>query len=328
MASLILTHLGDSCPSYIQDCVYQFRLFNPSTPLYLILEPVHKSNIFWTGLEKAHGVKLIYSDTLTKTSHHFEFQTSYADDVKFRRGYWKHVRERFFYIEELMMKEGLRDVISMEYDVMVYGQFSKILPTLQSGAQTLRFVMDNSVRGHPAFLYIPSVEELNKFTVFLAGIQGMPYEDMQSLAFFSKLHAVHHFPVITEERNKSLPIRRSAVGHVESNPSYLSEDSESFGVLFDSLCAGQYLGGIDSRNTGGHKFLNYENETALYRFTEMPFDWRKDTTSGLWQPFLDNRPLFTIHVHSKALMCFLSDRASAPTADYDVGHVFQSLLPN
>jgi len=326
MASLILTHLGDSAPHYAKDCVHQFRLFNPSTPLYLILEPEHNTS-FWEVLARSHSVTLVYTNTLAPTPQHLEFQTKYSDDLKFRRGYWKHVRERFFYVEELMLRDGLVDVISMEYDVLVYGEFDYLLPRLQAGPGTLRMVMDNSSRGHPAFLYIPNAAEFTKFTTFLAAIQAMPYEDMQSLAFYSQLFELHYFPVITEARNRTQPVRRSLVGHLEVSPKYLSEDSEVFGVLFDSLCAGQYLGGVDSRNTRGEKFLNYENEKALYRFKEMPFEWRQDA-GRRWQPYLDGRLLFTIHMHSKALDCFLSDRLARPLADYDVSSVYSQLLPD
>ena len=44
MASVILTHLGDSVPPYLRDCVHQLRIFNPATPVYVIANPVHTSS--------------------------------------------------------------------------------------------------------------------------------------------------------------------------------------------------------------------------------------------------------------------------------------------
>jgi hypothetical protein len=58
----------------------------------------------------------------------------------------------------------------------------------------------------------------------------------------------------------------------------------------------------------------------------MPFEWRLEGTQ--WRPYLDHRPLFTIHVHSKALSSFLSDRTGPPTCDYDVAVINAGLLPN
>jgi hypothetical protein len=268
----------------------------------------------------------VYTNTLTPTQHHIEFQKSYSGDTEFRKGYWKHVRERFYFIEELMIRDTLHDVISMEYDVLVYGSFQDLLTKLQSSHQTLRMVRDNDDRGHPAFMYIPTAEYIGQFNVFLTSLASLPYEDMQALGLFAKLFPIHYFPVISEHRRSLIPNRKSACGHMSTDSYYLSEDSEHFGLLFDSLVVGQWIGGVDSRNTRGAKITRYENESALYNIREMTFGWAKD--GELWRPILDNRPLMTIHVHSKALSCFLSDRSSVPMDDYDVTALYKSLLPN
>jgi len=325
MSSIILTHLGESIPLYIKDCVHQIRIWN-TVPIYIILEPCHKDQAFWTSLHTVYSVTLVYTDTLIPTEHHKIFQRDYKGDTAFRKGYWKHVRERFFYIEELMERESLRDAISMEYDVLLYTSLETLKEKFRTSHQTLRMVMDNPSRGHPAFLYIPSVNEIRMFSMFLVSLLNVACEDMQSLALFSQTHEVHYLPVITEQLNRSKPVRRSLVGHESSNTWHLSEDSEHFGVLFDSLVVGQWIGGIDSRNTRGNKALFYQNESALYSIKEMKFQWIRE--NGLWKPMLDDRPLVTIHIHSKALHSFLSDRVEYPSPDYNVESVNKSLLPN
>jgi hypothetical protein len=326
MASVILTHLGGSIPLYIKDCVHQLRLWNPNTPIYIILEPMHKENVMWAIIESFYAVNLVYTDTLFPTAHHTEFRVNFKGDLAFRTGYWKLVKERFFYIEELIAREHLKDTISMEYDVLVYYSLETLKHKLRSSHRTLRMVMDNDTRGHPGFMYIPTIEALNTFNTFLSSIAGLPYSDMDALSLYVKLFDIHFLPVITESRNRSIAHRCAKNGYSCPDTSFLSEDSEHLGVLFDSAVAGQWLGGVDSRNTGGHKALNYENEGALYSIREMPFEWRKH--GELWQPILDNRVLATIHVHSKALSCFVSDRVDRPTPDYDVNQVYASLVPN
>ncbi len=328
MSALILTHLGESVPQYCRDCVHQFRLWNPTTPVFLILERLHVGAKFWKHLETMYGVQLIFTDVLEPTTHHKEFQKTYDGDTAFRKGYWKHVRERFFFVEELMIQKNLTHVISMEYDVLVYADFTELLAKFIASHQTLRFVKDNKDKGHPAFLYIPNAGELQKFTELLTGLNGLPYEDMQALAMYSHLFEAHMLPVITEARRKTIPIRTSFVGHSEVEPAYLSEDSEHFGVLFDSLVVGQWIGGIDPRNSRGQESVGYLNESALYSMREMPFEWVCGGTNKLWQPMLDERPLVMIHMHSKALHSFLSDRETVPKADYAIQEVYASLLPN
>lgn len=324
MASVILTHLGDSVPPYLKDCVHQLRIFNPTTPVYVILDPVHKTNSFFLDLQPS--VQLRFTDDLTPTTQHTEFLTNFKGDTAFRKGYWRHVKERFFFVEEVMIQESLTDTISMEYDVLVYGNLTELCRKLDRLPKTLRMVMDNDTRGHPAFLYFPTVADARSLTTFFAAVAAMPYEDMQTLALYSKIFPTHFFPVLTEARNHSVPSRRSQQGNTSPSTHFLSEDSEALGVLFDSLVVGQWVGGIDSRNTGGRKIVNYENEGALYSIREMPFEWQN--IDGRWRPILDNRLLFTIHVHSKALSCFLSDRVAPPSADYDVSAVNAGLLAN
>ncbi len=330
MSALILTHLGESRPPYIHDCIHQFRLWNPTTPAYLILEPIHRDrpHPFWNRNNLSQKIQLIYTDELTPTQQHKEFVRTYVGDTGFRKGYWRHVRERFYFIEELMLQRSLTHVISMEYDVLVYARFSELLEKFKTSHQTLRFVKDNRDRGHPAFLYIPNTAEIEKFTIFLTGLNGLNYEDMQALNMFSYMFETHCIPVLSEERQKSIPIRKSEHGLFESNSEYLSEDAQHFGILFDSLVVGQWIGGIDPRNSNGFMTLGHLNETAFYSMRELTFGWAKTEDGSLWRPILDNWPLAMIHLHSKALSCFLSDRPTLPVPDYNIQNIKHDLEPN
>jgi hypothetical protein len=328
MVSVVLTHLGESVPVYIEDCVHQLRLWNPTIPIYIILERCHESHCFWQTLVDNYGSHLVYTDTLTQTEAHREFQSGFSGDVRFRKGYWKHVQERFFFMEELMAKENLKDVFSMEYDILVYGSLSDLNTKLRSLAPKLRMVMDNEDRAHPGFLYIPTVSDISQFNTFLTSVSSTGMTDMEILRMYTRVFEsqVSFFPVITEARNRSVRHRRSQVGNTSADPFFLSQDSDTLGALFDSAVVGQWVGGIDPRNTGGRKITNYVNEGALYSILEMPFTW--ENSKGLWRPLVDNVPQFTIHMHSKALKGFLSDRSTMPTDDYDVRAIMAQLQPN
>ena len=328
MGSLILTHLGESVPPYMRDCIHQIRLWNISTPIYIILWPCHTGE-FWSNLVSDYNVTLVYTNTLVETQHHTYFLNNFIGDMNFRKGYWRHVKERFFFIEELMLRESLEQCISMEYDVLVYMSLDRLFEKLRQSHQTMRMVRDNDERGHPAFLYIPTAKQIREFTLFILKIIKSPLEDMQSLATYADIHPnnVHYFPVITETRNRTIPSRKSISGHTTSDPKYLSEDSEYFDMLFDSLVIGQWVSGVDSRNIGGTKITHYMNESALYQIDEMKFEWKKSLQTYLWIPILDGLQVCTIHMHSKALKSFLSDRSDYPCDDYNVSDIHKGLLP-
>ena len=327
--TIIITHLGESTPLYMKSCINQIFLWNYNVIVYIIIDPCHKDNQFFSNIRDNYNVVLIYTDSLRRTDTHAFFLEKFTGDTTYRKGYWRHVKERFFFIEELMIQNNLTDVLAMEYDVLLYVNVSTILKHLK-GTKTLRIVRDNDERGHPGFMFIPSVEAIRGFNIFLNTLIHRALDDMQSLAEYAVEYSdrIQYFPVITEARNRAVMNRESNCGHISKNPWYLSEDSETFQVLFDSAVVGQWVGGIDSRNTGGDKVSKYENESALYSIKEMSFQWKKNINNFLWQPVLDGRILATIHVHSKALESFLSDRPDYPKDDYEVNTVYRSLVPN
>jgi len=329
MSSVILTHLGESVPLYIKDCVHQIRLWS-DIKIYVILEPVHKMNEFWTGLVSMYSVILVFTDTLQITDHHTAFRNGFQGDTKFRKGYWKHVKERFFYIEELMARDSLEQCVSMEYDVLIYMDLNLVIDKLKKSFQTLRFVRDNDERGHPAFLYCPTVLTIREFNLFLVKILDTPLEDMQALAAYAHNYPekVRSLPVLTNDTNFNIRDRISKCGHTVKDPGMLSLNANEFGFLFDSLVVGQWVGGIDSRNMRGKKVSQYENESAVYTIHELGFSWKKDPNTFLWKPYCKTVPLVMIHVHSKSLASFMSDRSDYPKDDYDVSTVYKSLLPN
>jgi hypothetical protein len=334
---LALIHLGEAEPPYLKDCVKQLRLWSPAAAgharIYIVLEPVHRRadgqpTLFWHDLVEEYAVQLRYTDELGPTAEHLAFREKYKGDTTFRKGYWRHVKERFFFMEELMIKECLPDMIAMEYDIMLYSPIEYLAGHLRQYAKgRLAFVMDAESRGHPGFMFIGSQHVIHVLNDCFMQLATKPFEDMQTLAIFKSYYPdyVATMPVMTPQR-RGTGERKSLKGDVSANPSFLSDGFGELNILFDSLSIGQLLGGVDPRNSGGQKMVGYVNETALYSPLEMEIAWTR--AGPLWIPLLDGVPLVTIHMHSKALAAFLSDRETVPMADYDVAAVQAGLEPN
>jgi hypothetical protein len=336
MDSLALFHLGEFVPLYLRDCVHQLRLWSPigKSRIFIVVEPVHRTpeglpTPFWDELVNTYGVELCYTDELQPTEAHISFRQHYKGDTGFRNGYWRHVKERFFYMEELMRKERLSDMIAMEYDILLYGPIDVLSTLLRAYARgRITYAMDAHVRGHPGFLYLPCPEAAEHLAKFFLQLVAEPYDDMQTLALYREIYkgVVATLPLITPERNASISPRKSLVGLECAETEFLSNGFEEMGCLFDSLSVGQCIGGIDPRNSSGKATVGMINETALYSMEEMPFGWTK--IMDLWIPVLDGKPLATMHMHSKALAPFLSDHNDMPKADYDIATLKASLEPN
>jgi hypothetical protein len=334
MSCIVLTHLGPSVPTYMEYCCHQIRLWNPhSLPVYLILEGEHHMNKpFFLSLQEKYDITIVYTESLKPTEDHLKFNEFFKDQkelLKFRNGYWKFVKERFFLIEELMRARELKHVISMEYDILVYVPIREaLLHKFQVSHQTIRVVKDNQERAHPGFMYIPNPDVMAHFNSFV--LQGLPEkkDDMATLLMYGTKYPtlLNYLPCITEKRNMTHATRNSRVGkHKCENPWFLSQDSEHFQVIFDSAVIGQAVGGIDPRNTNGKKVSPYLNESALYTILEAPLGWGQEPETKKWFPVWDNRRVLTIHMHCKALKSFLSDRVDMPDDDYDVDEVMKTL---
>jgi hypothetical protein len=328
MSIVVLPHLGASIPPYLEDCVHQIRLWNKDTYIFIILDPVHKNVEFWNRLKSTYDVIYQYTDRLEPTLAHRLFNASYKCDTAFRQGYWRYVVERFFFVEELMLALDITHCIVMEYDILIYTDLAKLTTKFKASYPTCRIACDNKIRASPGFIYVPNAEEMGKITAFIQRNVSTGLNDVDLFGKYANEHpeSIHYLPLIAEARNKSITPRKSATGHMDANPYYLSQDSEHFGVLFDAAAVGQYVGGIDPRNIGGRKSGSYENETALYSIKEMPLEWMR--TNGLWQPMLDTRPLVMIHLHCKSLASFRSDRATTPADDYEVRDILPGLVKN
>ena len=128
---IILTHLGESVPPYLRDCVRQIRLWNSIAVIYLILDDCHKNKEFFTALDDEYDVRLVFRTMLKETPEHKYFLRNFKGDLVFRKGYWRHVKERFFLIQELMMKEDLTNALAMEYDVLLYINIDSMIKELK-----------------------------------------------------------------------------------------------------------------------------------------------------------------------------------------------------
>jgi len=306
--SLVLVHLGKDMPNHLIDCIRQVRIWSPSFPVYVVLDEEHMATAFSSVLQSL--AEIVYTSEINTVSGHLRFLENYSGDTKFRGKYWRHVKERFYYIYELMLQKNLENVIYSEYDVMFYHPLEDIVKKLE-GSKTIRCVRSEAERAHPATLFIPSVTQAQTLATFMGDDKG--WDDMVALGRYCNEYSVQYLPCCP---STYLP---SAI--------FLSETFEKIGILFDSLVFGQYLGGVDVRNTNGVKKLYHDNELSWYHFRDFRFSWEQDEEKR-WFPTVDGHKLVTIHCHSKATKCFLSNREDTPLANYNAAALLRSLQPN
>lgn len=273
---LVLVHIGDHFPSYINDCIAQVNLVS-QVPVHILLERKHVPLL--QGRYTAFPL-----DTLPIDELHKKFEDTCTLDPHMRGGFWKYATKRFFYLHTHMKRQGLKDVFHIENDNLVFQDFTKQLALFQT--KEMWCIMDAEDRCIPGFLYFknPSIVERLLHTCIDCAKTGM--NDMQGLARFQKENAdVGCLPIITQ--------------YCDPIPSKYYEHANSFGALFDGACVGQYLGGVDPRNQGGDT-RGFINETTVFKCDRVVLTWKEG------KPYLNSLPLVNLHIHSKDLKLWSS----------------------
>lgn len=307
--SIVFVHLGPALPAWTVEALAQARLFN-SCPIILAAEA--------TALEAASlppDVTTVALEELGVSPKQAAFRQASPLDRDFRGGFWTYTTERFFVLESIMARLGLRQVVHLENDVLLYADLAGLAPKLAALYPGLAATFDNDQRCVPGLVYVADAAALSGLTDFilfhLARLRSLPPEQLRGLNDMSLLGGyripgtVGALPVVPPDYPAPL---KSAAGHAAADPALYSRDFAALGLVFDAAALGQYLGGVDPRNQAGDS-RGFINESCV-------FDARLLKTrmvigaDGLKRPVVETssgiHPVANLHIHAKALAGFLS----------------------
>ncbi len=271
---LILVHIGPQFPDYINDCISQASRFI-GIPIHVIL-PHQFIPLLSPGVIP-HPIESLSSPYID------QFEQMSKLDSSFRNGFWKYATLRFFYIHAYAKKAGLNDIFHIEYDNLIYYDFAKKIDIFRQ--KDMWLVLDSPSRCIPSFMYFKNASALEHLLPQLIHTSSRGMNDMESLAKYYNTN---------KSKVGLLPI----VINYPNIPQEYYENAFMFGCLFDGACVGQYIGGVDPRNTPGDT-RGFINETSIFRCDRVNIEWK--TVNSLNCPFLNNMPMVNLHIHSKEL---------------------------
>jgi hypothetical protein len=218
----------------------------------------------------------------------FGFTNKTTLDSEFRNGFWKHTSSRFFLLYSFMEKTGLKNVIHIENDVLLYYNCNE---TLTFETNQLYIPFDTYERNIASIVYIPDSDIFGKI---------LEHYDFGN-------NDMYNFGTIREKTGliQTLPI------FIDSN----SENRERAFVcagytkyIFDAAAIGQFVGGVDPRNTPGDS-RGFVNETCVIKYCdEGTIVWK--VIDDLKKPFIQIGeivvPIFNLHIHCKNLSIYAS----------------------
>jgi hypothetical protein len=272
MPTLVLVHIGQHFPAYINTCIAQVRAVS-SIPIHLLINEVNRTKV-------AGDVNIFTLETIPETDKRRTFEKTNTLDTQFHNGFWKSCTMRFIYMYEHVIAQNLTDVFHIENDNLVYVDFLPKLAVFQS--KPMWCVMDAPTRCIPSFLYFKSHEIMARLVDTCTQHAARSSSDMFALADF-----------FNNNRNQvgALPIIGT---YKETIDPMFYEHSSAFGCLFDGAAIGQYIGGIDPIHTSDDT-RGFINETTVIKCDKMTVSWKDKVLT------LNGLPLVNLHIHSKDL---------------------------
>lgn len=228
-------------------------------------------------------IQLIDIETLNNT---FEYEKKGGLDKYFRNGFWHLTSLRFFYIYEFMKQYEICDVIHLENDAPIYYNCEAIIDIFDKNYVYIPF--DTFTRNIASIMYIPNKD------VFKNILDNYDFNknDMEIFAIIkANTGLIKNFPIFIKTENLS------------DEQNFTCENSDIFPFIFDAAAIGQYVGGIDPRNTDLKDTRGFINETCIIKYNNYKI-WFEEI-NGQKKPFIliDDKkiPIFNLHIHCKKL---------------------------
>lgn len=210
---------------------------------------------------------------------------------KFRGGFWIKTTERFFVLEQFMDKFSCPALFHAELDNLIF-DVSSLAPKLDSFGKGVFCPRDALDRGIASLFYINEVDALRDMLLQLSQNSTLFANDMELLGHMLQ-YSTKFFSLPTENAfNKG------------TCPGWSSLSVDKLGGIFDAAALGQYLFGIDPKNSGVFLFNFFENENKGCNLSQLKF-----TPKFADRAFsITNREhdltfnVYNLHIHSKQFL--------------------------
>jgi len=238
----------------------------------------------------ASFLKLVDVETLEDP---FDFKGKSTLDKGFRGGFWFNTSARFFVIHAFMLKHGVKDVIHIENDVLLYYNVDEEFD--YGNDKKLYIPFDTYERNIASIVYIPDADVFSKILEHY----DFGKNDMYNFSEIRKrTQLIQNLPIFVEDEGTAL-----SVGDALER-AFVTNGFKKY--IFDAAAIGQLVGGVDPRNAAGDT-RGFVNETCVIKYKEEgEIIWRE--IDGFNKPFIKfftkEVPIFNLHIHCKNLSIY------------------------
>jgi hypothetical protein len=279
MTNFILFHKNSHLPDYLPVCIKQILHTQTDFNIFLLTD---------NKIEKNKNIQMVdISKIKIEQLDAIDFYQNDQDPL------WKTSFERFFYINDFIVKNKLNNVVHFDNDVLIYLNVKNILPVLQkviSNVGITRHKNNEMVCGFMFIKYFNCLENI-----------------CNELCNLAKLG----IPALKNMFNNDMPHEMRLLGHIFHNTDLLTALPgtpfeplfSEFNCVFDPSTYGQYFGGTGNatKNTIHPNNVQRIIDQHIVNKTLVPSFNRQ-------QPFItynmQNIPICNLHIHSKQLQDF------------------------
>lgn len=234
--NLVMIHLGGEIPSYFWTALSQVKKCFTGN-IYTITPE-------WD--DRLDGTKWTRQASLSEDKEVNEFNSvSWMKEVY--GDFWSVTFARLYYLEALMRRQNLSQVVHIENDVLIYTDFAKI---------PFRKFYEGKVAVNPigekydafACVYVDSWEPMHKSNQELLRLLSLGNNYLMELIGESMVNEMLLLRLITK-------LERDYIAYLPSLPENFIPE---LGFLFDPASYGQYIFGTGSDNigwTGNHHYI-------------------------------------------------------------------------
>jgi hypothetical protein len=276
---VVLIHIGDTIPDHFFDCAEQVRRFFPGD-IHVVLPDKFTTLNAMSRI----GLHPVPSESLTEDILYKEFK-----DNCYLKGFWNVTAARLVLLEILMRKKGLKEVIHIENDVLIYENPDNMLNEFKKYAGNM--ILINPVGDHhasAAYCFIPHIEAIAKVNGamvhyfgkgkgWLEKIMGPAVSEMKILCYMEKYeNFIKYLPIVPEGKAgcgitmfKSVFDSATIGQHVDGTPwkpGVSFHDKNSHWVAED-LEKGKYKVGFVEHKGLNVPFLTYGSK--VYRINNL-----------------------------------------------------------
>jgi hypothetical protein len=279
MFSLVLVCLENFQEYILTNIAQLLRLGH--TEIYVLTNP----HLFHEFEPFASFLKMV---DVEKLDDPFDFKGKTTLDKDFRGGFWFHTSARFFTIHSFMLKYGVKDVIHIENDVLLYYNIDEEFDYGNDKKMYIPF--DTYERNIASIVYIP---DSNIFGQILEHYDFGKNDMCNFSEIRKRTQLIQNLPIFVSDEVDTVLER-----------SFVTNGFKKY--IFDAAAIGQLVGGVDPRNASGDT-RGFVNETCVIKYKEEgEIIWRE--VDGFNKPFIKiftkEVPIFNLHIHCKNLSTY------------------------